>query len=252
MRFRVVIPARYASSRFPGKLLASLAGRPLLAYVYESALASGAEEVIIATDDERIADACEEFGASVMMTSDLHRSGSERLAEVAYQRGWDDETIVVNLQGDEPLTPPDIIYQVAEDLSHFTQASVSTLCAPIESIEQMVDPHTVKLVRDADGYAMYFSRAPIPWERDAASRTEITLCDCWRHIGIYAYRAGYLREYSALSDCNLEHIEKLEQLRVLWHGARIHTAVAVTEPGHGVDTPQDLERVEALLTNHRR
>jgi len=251
MKFRVVIPARYASSRFPGKVLAPLAGRPLIAYVYESALASGAEEVIIATDDTRIANTCEGFGASVMMTSDQHRSGSERLAEVASNRRWDDEAIVVNLQGDEPLTPPGIIQQVAEDLNHCPKASVSTLCAPIETFEQMVDPHTVKVVRDADGYAMYFSRAPIPWERDVKTNAENTLCDSWRHIGIYAYRAGYLREYSALSDCKLEHIEKLEQLRVLWHGARIHTAVAVTELGHGVDTPQDLERVEALLTNLR-
>lgn len=249
MKFRVVIPARYDSSRFPGKLLASLAGRPLIAYVYETALASGAEEVIIATDDERIANTCEAFGATVMMTSDQHRSGSERLAEVVFERGWDDETIVVNLQGDEPLTPPDIIRQVAEDLNHFPEASVSTLCAPIETIEQMEDPHTVKVVRDADGYAMYFSRAPIPWDRDAAMRAETTLSDSWRHIGIYAYRAKYLLRYSVLSDCQLEHIEKLEQLRVLWHGARIHTAVAIFEPGHGVDTPEDLERVEALLTN---
>ncbi|AOU98024.1 3-deoxy-manno-octulosonate cytidylyltransferase [Acidihalobacter yilgarnensis] len=247
MSFRVVIPARYASTRLPGKPLLPLAGRPLIAHVHDCAVASGAAEILVATDDPRIAEACEGFGASVVMTSSTHRSGSERLAEVATTRGWSDDDIVVNLQGDEPLTPPAIIRQVAEDLTHFPEASVSTLCAPIHSAAQLNDPHTVKVVRDAAGYALYFSRAPIPWERDVIGAEAKETPIGWRHVGMYAYRAGYLRRYVTLPACELESIEKLEQLRVLWHGARIHVAEAVEVPGHGVDTPEDLKLVAALM-----
>lgn len=247
MSFRVVIPARHASTRLPGKPLLPLAGRPLIAHVYDCARASGAAEILIATDDARIAEACTGFGASVVMTSASHRSGSERLAEVVAVQGWPDDEIVVNLQGDEPLTPSSAIRQVAEDLIAFPEASVSTLCAPIHSAAQLNDPHTVKVVRDVAGYALYFSRAPIPWERDVIGAEAREAPIGWRHVGMYAYRAGYLRRYVALPACELEHIEKLEQLRVLWHGARIHVAEALEVPGHGVDTPEDLALVAALL-----
>jgi 3-deoxy-manno-octulosonate cytidylyltransferase (CMP-KDO synthetase) len=245
--FRVVIPARYASTRLPGKPLLPLAGRPVLAHVYDCACASGADEVLIATDDERIVEACADFGAPAVMTSAAHRSGSERLAEVVRLRGWGDDEVVVNLQGDEPMTPPAVIRQVAEDLMDFPEASVSTLCAPIHSAAQLNDPHTVKVVCDAAGYALYFSRAPIPWERDVLGAEERETPIGWRHIGLYCYRAGYLRRYVELPPCELEDVEKLEQLRVLWHGARIHVAEAQEVPGHGIDTPEDLALVEALL-----
>lgn len=251
MGFRIVIPARYASTRLPGKPLLPLAGRPLLAHVHDCALAAGADEVLVATDDSRIAQACADFGAVAVMTSSDHRSGSERLAEVATMRGWGDDDVVVNLQGDEPLTPPSIISQVAEDLLNFADASVATLCAPIHSASQLNDPHTVKVVRDAAGYALYFSRAPIPWERDVIGAESREAPIGWRHVGLYAYRVGYLRRYVELPACELESIEKLEQLRVLWHGARIHVAEAVAVPGHGVDTPEDLHLVAALLAERQ-
>lgn len=247
MSFRVVIPARYASTRLPGKPLQPLAGRPMLAHVYDRAVAAGAEEVLVATDDERIVEACGAFGAEVVMTSPAHRSGSERLAEVVQLRGWSEEEVIVNLQGDEPLTPPAAIRQVAEDLTRYPDAVVSTLCAPIHSAAQLNDPHTVKVVCDAAGYALYFSRAPIPWERDVLGAEERAAPIGWRHVGLYCYRAGYLRRYAELPPCELEDVEKLEQLRVLWHGARIHVAEAIEVPGHGIDTPEDLALVEALL-----
>lgn len=247
MSFRVVIPARYASTRLPGKPLQLLAGRPLVAHVHDRAIAAGADEVLVATDDERIVEACAAFGAAAVMTSPAHRSGSERLAEVVQLRGWGDEEVVVNLQGDEPLTPPAAIRQVAEDLARFPEAVVSTLCAPIHSAAQLNDPHTVKVVCDKVGFALYFSRAPIPWERDVMGAEERAAPIGWRHVGLYCYRAGYLRRYAALAPCELENVEKLEQLRVLWHGARIHVAEAVQVPGHGIDTPEDLALVEALM-----
>ena len=248
MSFRVVIPARYASTRLPGKPLIELAGKPILEYVYRRAEASGAEEVLVATDDERIVAACRKFGADVLLTSSQHRSGSERLAEVVNRKRWVDGDIIVNLQGDEPLTPPEIIRQVAEDLLHFPEASMATLCAPIHSVAQLNDPHTVKVVRDQAGFALFFSRAPIPWERDPVGAETRSEPIGWRHIGLYAYRAGFLREYALLTPCDLEEVEKLEQLRVLWHGARIHVAKACALPGHGVDTPEDLTVVAALMS----
>lgn len=248
MKFHVVIPARHASTRLPGKPLLSLAGRPMIAHVYDCAMASGADDILVATDDDRIVSACNAIGAPVVMTSQAHHSGSERLAEVVAIRQWPDDDIVVNLQGDEPLTPYEIIDQVAENLQSHTKASVSTLCAPIHSASQLNDPHTVKVIFDREGYAMYFSRAPIPWERDVISAETREEPIGWRHIGIYAYRAGFLRQYKELPPCDLEQIEKLEQLRVLWYGARIHVAEAVANPGHGIDTPEDLKIVEALIT----
>ncbi len=246
--FKVAIPARWASTRLPGKPLIELGGRPMIRHVWERAMQSGAEEVVIATDDARIADAARAFGAEVEMTSPDHPSGSDRLAELADLRGWHDDTIVVNLQGDEPLTPPAILRQAAEGLAAHPEAGISTLCTPITSAGQFHDPHVVKVVRDRDGFALYFSRAPIPWERDALDiETDPGHGEAWRHIGLYAYRAGYLREYARSSPCALERIESLEQLRALWMGVRIHVGVAEELPGHGIDTPDDIAVVEALL-----
>lgn len=247
MSFRIAIPARYASTRLPGKPLVRLAGKPMVQHVWERARASGIAEPVIATDDERIRAAAEGFGAQVVMTSPTHASGSDRLAEVAELLGWDDEDIVVNLQGDEPLTPPAIVRQVAEDLAAHPQASIATLCTPITAAGAMFDPHVVKVVRDARGFALYFSRAPIPWERDALDMEQQPSAVCFRHIGLYAYRVGYLKAFTRLPPSPIEEVERLEQLRALWHGARIHVGEAVERPGHGVDTPEDVETVEALL-----
>lgn len=248
MSFRVVIPARHASTRLPGKPLIDLGGRPMIRHVWDRAVASGAEEVVVATDDERIRTACEAFGARVCMTSPQHESGSDRIAEVADRNGWGDDAIVVNLQGDEPLTPPAIVAQVAENLARHADASMATLCTPIAHAGQVHDPHVVKVVFDREGYALYFSRAPIPWERDALDvETPGASPHCFRHIGLYAYRAGFLRAYTRMESCVLERIERLEQLRALYNGARIHVGIAVEVPGQGVDTPEDIPRVTALL-----
>lgn len=248
MTFHVAIPARFASSRLPGKPLVELAGKPMIQHVHERAVESGVGDVVIATDDARVREAAEGFGAQVCMTATTHRSGSDRLAEVAEQLGWADEDIVVNLQGDEPLTPGSIIRQVADELAARPDASIGTLCAPIHSATQLFDPHVVKVVRDAGGYALYFSRAAIPWERDAFDvESHPELKSCYRHIGLYAYRVGFLRRFTTLEPCMLEMIEQLEQLRALYHGEKIYVGEALEEPGHGVDTPEDARTVEALL-----
>ncbi|MDQ7075459.1 MAG: 3-deoxy-manno-octulosonate cytidylyltransferase [Gammaproteobacteria bacterium] len=245
--FRIVIPARYASSRLPGKPLALLAGKPMLTYVYEQALKSEASEVVIATDDERIYRLAEELGAKVCMTSNLHRSGTDRIAEVAQQLAWPDETLVVNLQGDEPLTPPEILNQVALNLHQHPQAGIATLCWPIHSASELHDPHVVKVVRDRQDYALYFSRAPIPWERDALELESTSVNTAFRHIGLYAYRVGFLHAYRDMELCELEQLESLEQLRALWNGVKIHCGESLLVPGHGIDTEADLRQVEALL-----
>lgn len=248
-RFKVVIPARYASTRLPGKPLLELAGRPMLQYVYERSLQSGASEIIIATDDQRIAEAAHNFDATVCMTSPGHTSGTERLAEVVAVRGWDDDDIIVNVQGDEPLIPAALIKQVAAGLASNTAAAVATLAYPIESAEEVADPNIVKVVLDKQGYALYFSRASIPCYRDVPTVKDAT--HALRHIGLYAYRAGFLKHYRQMEPSPLESIEKLEQLRVLWHGMRIHVGIATEMPGHGVDTREDLARVDALLRSSR-
>lgn len=248
--FKVVIPARFGSTRLPGKPLLPLAGKPMIQHVVERAERSGAEEVVVATDDRRIRDACAAFGAESLLTRADHRSGSERIAEVIERRAWPDEAIVVNLQGDEPTMPPALIDQVAADLAHRPETGMATLAHPIEDPETLFDPHAVKVVTDAAGFALYFSRAPVPWHRDEALRGCATLPSSvpfLRHIGLYAYRAGFLRRYVAWSPSPLELAESLEQLRVLWHGERIHVGLAVEAPGPGVDTTQDLVRVAALL-----
>jgi 3-deoxy-manno-octulosonate cytidylyltransferase (CMP-KDO synthetase) len=254
--FRVVIPARYASQRLPGKPLLDIAGQPMIAHVYRRACESGALEVVIATDDERIARAAEDFGAEVCMTSAQHASGTDRIAEVARLRGWDDAAVVVNLQGDEPLMPPALLRQVAAALLEHSAADMATLAADLRDTDQLFDPNTVKVVLDRDGYALYFSRATIPWHRDRFRRgsepdhdwTEGVL----RHLGIYAYRAGFLAGYASLPPSPLERIESLEQLRVLWNGGRIAVDVAAEAPPAGVDTEEDLERVRAVLAQAPR
>ncbi|MBI3773855.1 MAG: 3-deoxy-manno-octulosonate cytidylyltransferase [Gammaproteobacteria bacterium] len=250
MSFKVVIPARYASTRLPAKPLALIAGKPMIEHVYRQALKSGADEVVIATDHSAVFDAVQGFGADVCMTSSEHRSGTDRIAEVSAQRGWKKDEIIVNLQGDEPLMPPQLIQQVATNLAQFTHASIATLCERITGAAELFDPNIVKVVFDHQGYALYFSRAPIPWDRDAFAVSKSTLPptgEHYRHIGMYAYRAAFLREYVTWSAVALETQESLEQLRALWHGHRIHVAEVATATVPGVDTEQDLERVRSKL-----
>ena len=244
----LVIPARYASTRLPGKPLRLLAGKPMIQHVYERAQeassAVGFESIVIATDDERIQTTCEGFGATVCMTSTDHETGSDRLAEVVSINGWADDTIIVNLQGDEPLTPIANLKQVAENLEKNSEASIATLATPLTNDEEYTDPNVVKVVSDQQGMALYFSRSSIPFQRDPEQ--EITAF-AQRHIGIYAYRASYLKSFADMQPCNIEQLEKLEQLRAMWYGARIHVAVAEEVPGHGVDTEADLIAIEKIL-----
>ncbi len=247
--FTVIIPARYGSTRFPGKPLARIAGKPMLEHVYARAQESGAERILVATDDERIAACAQAFGADVVMTRSDHPSGTDRLAEVAEREQLPDATVVVNLQGDEPLMPPALIRQVAAALVERPQADIATLATPLSRYEDVCDPNVVKVVRDHQGYALYFSRAPIPWDRDgfqcgAAAKLRAGYL---RHLGLYAYRADFLRRYPTLAAVDLETVESLEQLRALWHGARIHVGLAAEAPPPGVDTPADLERAAAYL-----
>ncbi|MCC7279741.1 MAG: 3-deoxy-manno-octulosonate cytidylyltransferase [Chromatiaceae bacterium] len=244
--FKVVIPARHASTRLPGKPLLEIAGKPLIRHVYERAQATAAAEILIATDDERIAAACQAFGAEVVMTRGDHRSGTDRLAEVIALRGWPDETLVVNLQGDEAGMPPALVDQVAAGLAGHERVGMATLAYPIQDAETLFDPHVVKVVTDAQGYALYFSRAPIPWHRDEFHGGRQTLPPggrFLRHIGLYAYRAAFLARFVAWPPAPLELAESLEQLRVLWHGEGIHVGLATEEPGPGVDTAADVQRL---------
>lgn len=243
--FRVVIPARHASTRLPGKPLLPIAGKPMLQHVYERAMQSAARTVVIATDDARIERAAQDFGATVCMTAAHHESGTERLGEVVERLGWSEDELVVNVQGDEPLIAPTVINQVALDLAQHTDAVVATLAWPLEQFSDMQDPNVVKVVTDCHGYALYFSRAPVPFCRDR--RADSSAPEGLRHIGLYAYRAGFLSGYGRLAVSPLERLEKLEQLRVLWHGLKIHVSLAQQMPGPGVDTAEDLARVEALM-----
>ena len=251
MSFRVIIPARFESTRLPGKPLREVAGKPMIQHVHECASNSDSEQVIIATDDARIQQAAEAFGAVVCMTSTEHRSGTERLAEVIENMHIDYADIIVNVQGDEPLMPTTCINQVATALANTPQANVATLCTPIPTHHELFDPHIVKVVRDSSDMALYFSRAPIPWHREEFSADPDSLpsdqTPYYRHIGLYAYRAGYIREYVELAACDLEQAESLEQLRVLYHGGRIVCVEAHEVPGPGVDTEADLEKVVALF-----
>ncbi|KAF0863724.1 3-deoxy-manno-octulosonate cytidylyltransferase [Pseudomonas sp. LD120] len=248
--FTVVIPARFASTRLPGKPLQMIAGKPMIQWVWEQACKSSAERVVVATDDQRIVDACQGFGADVVLTREDHNSGTDRLAEVASQLGLEAEAIVVNVQGDEPLIPPAVIDQVAANLAAHTEARMATLAEPIEDVEALFNPNVVKVVSDLNGLALTFSRATLPWARDAFAKRRDQLPEgvpYRRHIGIYAYRAGFLHDFVSWGPCWLENTESLEQLRALWHGVRIHVADALEAPPTGVDTAEDLERVRRLL-----
>jgi 3-deoxy-manno-octulosonate cytidylyltransferase (CMP-KDO synthetase) len=248
--FRVVIPARFASTRLPGKALVAIGGKPMIQWVYERARSSGAAEVLIATDDARIAAAGKAFGAVVEMTAASHQSGTDRIAEVARARGWGASDIVVNVQGDEPLMPPALIDQVAGLLLANSDAGMATLAAPLTRLEELLDPNVVKVVADASGRALYFSRAPIPWHRDGAPAglaSQRSFAGARRHIGIYAYRVSALLRLAGLAPTPLEQTEKLEQLRALENGIEIRVAEAAQLPGPDVNTPDDLERVAAAL-----
>lgn len=248
MAFTVIIPARYQSSRLPGKPLADIGGMPMVEHVYKRALASGAQRVVVATDDVRVEQAVRAFGGEVCMTSATHESGTERLAEVVEQLDLPSDHIVVNVQGDEPLIPPSIIAQVANNLEQ-SVAPMATLAVEINEPEEAFNPNAVKVVTDQQGYALYFSRATIPWDRDvyAAGDKVMSTQPLMRHVGIYAYRAGFINTYVSWQPSVLERIESLEQLRVLWYGEKIHVAVANEAPPAGVDTPADLEQVRALV-----
>lgn len=250
--FRVVIPARYASTRLPGKALMPLDGKPILQWVYERASAAGAHEVLIATDDDLIVSAAHSFGAEVVMTSTDHASGTDRIAEVARLRGWSPASLVVNVQGDEPLMPAELIRQVAVLLATHANAEMATLASPITTVSEFLDPNIVKVVADGAGRALYFSRAPIPWNRDGAPAglaSQRDLSGARRHIGIYAYRVAALLRLAALPVSALENSEKLEQLRALEDGFDIRVGEAARRPGPDVNTLADLERVRAQIAH---
>ncbi|MFB9134451.1 3-deoxy-manno-octulosonate cytidylyltransferase [Vibrio olivae] len=247
MSFTVVIPARYQSSRLPGKPLADICGKPMIQWVYEQAIQAGAEKVVVATDDDRVNAAVQAFGGEVCMTLSSHQSGTERLAEVVKKMAIPDDHIIVNVQGDEPLIPPSNIKQVADNLAS-SQAPMATLAVEIEHADEVFNPNAVKVVTDRDGYALYFSRATIPWDRDGFSSQEREIkTPLLRHVGIYAYRAGFINQYVNWPASTLEMIESLEQLRVLWYGERIHVDVAKEAPPAGVDTPEDLAAVIEIV-----
>jgi len=249
MGFSVVIPARYASTRLPGKPLSMIAGKTLIQRVYECALKSDAEDIVIATDDARIREVAESFSATVCMTSSNHATGTDRIADVIRQQDYSDDRIVVNLQGDEPLMPAAVINQVANNLAQHEDASAATVSARIHKVDELFDPHVVKVVSNRDGYAMYFSRASIPWDRehfpDVARLPPFS--EHYRHIGLYAYRAGFLKRFVSWPVCQHEKVESLEQLRILWRGEKIHVDVATEVPGPGIDTPEDLDKVRDLF-----
>lgn len=239
----IIIPARYASTRLSGKPLADVACKPLIQRVHECAAKTGAAAITIATDDERIRAVAEGFGARVCMTSPKHHSGTDRLAEVIEKQAIGTDEIVVNLQGDEPLMPPELIREVVGKLAAHKDAMVATACHAIHDRESLVNPNVVKVVCDAKGYALYFSRAAIPWPREVMAGQSGAAIQAYRHIGLYAYRAGFVRRYASWPPCPPEEAEQLEQLRVLWHGERIVVHEAREMPEAGVDTPEDLERV---------
>jgi len=246
--FHVLIPARLGSSRLPDKPLLPIAGRPLIEWVWQCARASGARSVVIATDDERIRAAAAAFGADCVLTSSAHASGTDRIAEVVRARGLPARDIVVNLQGDEPLMPPEALAQVAALLAGNAAFDLATAAAPITSLDEFLDPNCVKVVGGAAGEALYFSRAPIPFPRDHAAGTQPTRhAGALRHVGLYAYRVASLLRFATLEPSALERIERLEQLRALEHGMRIALLRLAAIPPAGVDTPQDLERVRREL-----
>lgn len=250
MSFIVVVPARYESSRLPGKVLADIAGKPMIQWVVEKALASGADKVIVATDNQQVAEVVTSFGGEVCLTRADHQSGTERLAEVMETYQFDDEQVIVNVQGDEPFIPPANIAQVAANLSSQNKARMATLAHKITQVSEAFNPNAVKVLCDKEGYALYFSRACIPYHRDnfLGNDNITSLGDFYlRHIGIYAYRASFIKDYVAWPASELEQVESLEQLRVLWQGEKIHVAPAREKlPVEGVDTPEDLAKARAF------
>lgn len=249
LRFKVVIPARLGSTRLPRKVLRTIAGKPLVQHVWAAARRARADEVVIATDDADVRAACEAFGADVAMTSTRHASGTDRIHEVARARRWSAATLVVNLQGDEPLMPPALVRRAAELLARDRAADIATLCHPLHTLEEWLNPNFVKVVMDRDGHALYFSRAPIPWRRDGATRQAPRLPEgqAFRHIGLYAYRVAALAKFSRLPAAALEKTEALEQLRALAHGMTIRVGITRQPPPRGVDTEEDLAAVSAVL-----
>ena len=255
MAFTVVIPARYQSVRLPGKPLLDIAGQSMIQRVYQQASGSAATRVLVATDDQRIVEHVEGFGGQVLLTSTEHESGTERLHEVVAREQCDDDDIIVNVQGDEPLIPPEVIDQVAENLARHSDAALATLCEAVDDAAAIFDPNAVKVVRDHRQFALYFSRAPIPWDRDWSTHEQPVTLDgmqheqqqagWYRHIGLYAYRAATLRRFAALPPHPLERLERLEQLRALANGLPIHCAEAVTEVPGGIDTEADLAAARA-------
>jgi 3-deoxy-manno-octulosonate cytidylyltransferase (CMP-KDO synthetase) len=248
--FKVVIPARYGSTRLPGKPLLEIAGKPMIVHVCERALAAQAEQVVVATDDQRIFETVNALGMQVVMTDPEHQSGTERIAEVADKLGWRTGDIVVNLQGDEPLIPPDYIRDVAAALAGQSQAGIATLAAKIQDPDEIFNSNAVKVVLDKNGYALYFSRAPMPWNRASFPENHVivdTQLPHLRHIGMYAYTVGFLQRYCRWEASPLESVELLEQLRILWHGEKVLVKIVERTPEAGVDTEEDLWRVGLRL-----
>ncbi|OQW70676.1 MAG: 3-deoxy-manno-octulosonate cytidylyltransferase [Methylotenera sp.] len=244
MTFKVVIPARYASSRLPGKPLLDIAGKPMVVRVAEQAAKSAANEIVIATDFEKIGQIAAQHDLKAVMTHINHASGTDRIAEVADKLNWADDVIVVNVQGDEPLIEPSLIDEVAQHLANSTDAVMATACHAIHDEAALLNPNIVKVVIDTNGNALYFSRAPIPFPRDEYYKKNI---QAYRHIGVYAYRVGFLKQYAQLTSTELEKIESLEQLRVLHHGYKIGVTITKNAPATGVDTQADLDYVRSLF-----
>ena len=246
--FHVIIPARFGSTRLPGKPLLLIGARPLIQWVWQSAVDSGAASVLVATDDERIRAAALKFGADCVMTSPNHVSGTDRIAETVQAKGFAPDDIVVNLQGDEPMMPAAVVAGVAQALRETEGSDIATAVAPVQSLREFLDPNCVKALRALDGRALYFSRAPVPWPRDSiAAERPVSFHGAWRHIGIYAYRVRSLLQLAAWPPTPLEMTEKLEQLRALEHGMHIHLVTLAQSPPAGIDTPADLERARSQL-----
>ncbi|PKO53279.1 MAG: 3-deoxy-manno-octulosonate cytidylyltransferase [Betaproteobacteria bacterium HGW-Betaproteobacteria-20] len=246
--FYVVIPARYASTRLPGKPLLDIAGKPMVAWVAERAKQSGAKQVVVATDDIRIVEALKQYEHQTIMTRDDHASGTDRIAEVALKQGWPDDAIVVNIQGDEPLIETSLILEVAATLNNSKDAVMATACHAIRIKAELQNPNIVKVVLDAQSNALYFSRAPIPYPRESFADTELSAnMPAYRHVGIYAYRTKFLKEYASIQPCAIEQVECLEQLRVLYQGYKIAVAITRNAPATGVDTREDLDYVRSVM-----
>lgn len=254
--YRIVIPARFGSSRLPGKPLCDIQGKPLLQYVVERAQASCARQIVVATDDQRIMARMQALGVDCCMTSSCHQSGTDRIVEVCEHYGWGHDDLIVNLQGDEPDMPAALLDQVAQDIQTHGDASMATIAQQCQDAQQVLDPNIVKVVLNDSGYALYFSRAPIPWNREATTGSQLDgqrliPAHYLRHIGLYAYRVGFLREFTHWPVHPLEEAERLEQLRALGYGKKIHVALGCAEPGHGIDTPEDLQRFAAQVFNRK-